>query len=116
MIWMIDANSKGHLPMKIAAGLAVSAVLLLGTVAAPAEAAGSHGGGGHGGGGHGGGGRGHGGGGYRGGGGGWNRGYYAPPVVYGSPYGSPYYGYGSPYYYPPPVVYGPGMGLNIRIR
>jgi hypothetical protein len=110
MTWMIDANSKRYLPTKIAARVAVSAILLLGTFAAPAMAAGGHGGGGHGGGG-----RGHGGGGYRGG-GGWNRGYYAPPVVYGSPYGSPYYGYGSPYYYPPPVVYGPGFGVNIGIR
>jgi hypothetical protein len=43
----------------------------------------------------------------------WNGGYYnAPPVVYGSPYGSTYYG--SPYY-APPVVYGPGL-LNIQIR
>ena len=34
-----------------------------------------------------------------------NSGYYysAPPVVYGSPYGSSYYG--SRYYYTPPVIY-----------
>jgi hypothetical protein len=37
----------------------------------------------------------------------WNGGYYrAPPVVYGSPYGSSYY-------YPPPVVYGPGIGIGL---
>jgi hypothetical protein len=41
----------------------------------------------------------------------WNGGYYhAPPVVYGSPYGSSYYG--SPYYYPPPVIY-PGIGISL---
>ena len=45
---------------------------------------------------------------------GWNGGYYrAPPVVYGSPYASTYYG--APYYQPP-VVYGPPVGLNIQIR
>jgi hypothetical protein len=48
----------------------------------------------------------------------WNGGYRAPPVVYGSPYRSGYYG--SPYNYPPPLVYGPVLGvgvpgLNIRI-
>ena len=45
----------------------------------------------------------------------WNRGYYRPPpVVYGSPYGSSYYGqpyYAPQYNYPPPVVYGPGIGV-----
>jgi hypothetical protein len=41
----------------------------------------------------------------------WNGGYYrAPPVVYGSPYGSSYYG--SRYYYPPPVIY-PGIGISL---
>ena len=36
----------------------------------------------------------------------WNGGYYAaPPVVYG-----PYGGYG---YYPPPVIYGPGIGISV---
>jgi len=43
--------------------------------------------------------------------------YRAPPVVYGSPYGSPYYA--SPYesapYYAPPVVFGfPGINVHIR--
>ena len=39
----------------------------------------------------------------------WNREYYrAPPVVYGSPYYTPYYA--------PPVVYGPGFGLNFNFR
>jgi hypothetical protein len=37
-----------------------------------------------------------------------DRGYYsAPPVVYGAPYGGGYYGS------PPPVVYGPGLNINI---
>lgn len=36
----------------------------------------------------------------------WGGGYYrAPPVVYGSAYGSGYYG--APGYYAPPVDYGP---------
>jgi len=35
---------------------------------------------------------------------GWNNGYQAPPVVYGTPD-----------YYPPPVVYGSGIGININI-
>jgi hypothetical protein len=44
----------------------------------------------------------------------WNGGYYrAPPVVYGSPYGSSYYG---TRYYAPPVVYGGAPGLSINIR
>jgi hypothetical protein len=46
----------------------------------------------------------------------WNGGYYrAPPIVYGSSYGSSYYGspyYGSLYNYPP-VVYGPGIGIGL---
>ncbi len=32
-----------------------------------------------------------------------NRGYVAPPVVYGTPY-----------YYAPPLIYGPGLNINIR--
>jgi hypothetical protein len=41
-----------------------------------------------------------------------NSGYYyhAPPVVYGSPYGSSYYG--SRYYYTPPVIY-PNLSIGI---
>jgi hypothetical protein len=95
-----DTTSKRPLTAKLAAGLAISAMLAVGTLAAPANARTYY---------H-----------Y------YNGGYYrAPPVVYGSPYrgayyGSPYYG-GSPYYYPPPVVYGPGIGislpfLNLQIR
>lgn len=46
---------------------------------------------------------------------GWNGGYYrAPPIIYGSPYGSSYYG--GPRYYPPPVIYAPQPGFSIQIR
>ncbi|HVC56877.1 MAG TPA: hypothetical protein VND95_13030 [Stellaceae bacterium] len=88
----IDTASKRRLSAKLAAGLAISAMLALGTSAVPAHARAYH---------H-----------Y------YNGGYYrAPPVVYGSRYGygyygSPYYG-GSPYYYAPPLVYGPSIGINL---
>ena len=41
-----------------------------------------------------------------------NSGYYyrTPPVVYGSPHGSSYYG--SRYYYTPPVIY-PSINIGI---
>jgi len=73
---------------KLTAGIALSALLALGSFAAPASAEyyqrGYHN---------------------------WNGGYYhAPPVVYGSPYNGGYYG--SPYY-APPVVYGPGIGISL---
>jgi hypothetical protein len=85
----IHTTSKHRLPVKLGAGIAISAMLVLGALAAPASADwdGHH-----------------------------NNGYYhggyyrAPPVVYGSPYGNGYYG--SPYY-APPVVYGPGVGINL---
>jgi|SRR5579862_631677 len=84
-----DTSPKRRLSAKLAAGLAISAMLALGTYAAPASAEWHHRG-------------------YN----NWNGGYYqAPPVVYGSPYGSSYYGY-SPYY-SPPVVYGPGIGISL---
>jgi hypothetical protein len=91
--WIIATNSKRHplakMPAKLAAGIAISALLALGTFAAPASAEDGHHRGDH----------------------NWNGGYYrAPPVVYGSPYGNGYYG--SPYY-APPVVYGPGVGINL---
>jgi hypothetical protein len=90
MTWIIDTTSKRRLSAKLAAGIAISALLVFGTFAAPANAR-EHG---------------NGGGGY------YNGGYYyAPPVVYGSYYGSSYYGY-SPYY-APPVVYGPGVGISL---
>jgi hypothetical protein len=85
MTGIIDAKSTGHPSARRAAGLALFSLLMLGTFVASAYAEGHRGG--------------------HGGRGGWGRGYYAPPVVYGSPY-----------YYPPPVVYGPGIGVNIGIR
>jgi len=90
MTWNIDTTSKHPLSAKLAAGIAISAILALGTFAAPANAR-EHGN--------------------------WNGGTYdggyydAPPVVYGSTYGSGYYG-SSPYY-APPVVYGPGVGVSL---
>jgi hypothetical protein len=103
MTCIIEIKSKRRLSAKLVAGLAISTVLVLGTLVAPASAdqhrGGDHRGvehrGGHGYGGHG----------YDGGRGNY---YRAPPVVYGAPY--------SPYGYPPPVVYGPGIGINIGIR
>jgi len=99
MTYIIDTKSKRHLPAKLAAGLAISAFLVLGTFVASANADEHHQGA-----------RGHAGhrhvADYRGGrgyGGGWGGGYYgSPPVVYGAPY-----------YYPPPVVYGPGIGITL---
>jgi hypothetical protein len=100
MAGTIDKNSMQVLLVRLAAGLAISAVLVLATFAsATAQPRGGEGhqyghGGGHD--------RGHGGGG----------GYYRPPpVVYGSPYGNSYYG--SPYPPPPPVVYLPGITIGI---
>jgi len=91
MTHIIDTTPKRCLSAKLGAGIAISALLALGTFAAPASADwnGDHGGYHH----------------------NWNGGYYhAPPVVYGSAYGNGYYG--SPYY-APPVVYGPGIGINL---
>jgi hypothetical protein len=98
MTWIIDTKSKRRLSAKLAAGLVISAMLALGTFAGSASAEerrgeerrGEHREYHH----------------------NWNGGYYrAPPVVYGSRYGSSYYG--SPYYYPPPVVYGPSIGIGL---
>ena len=82
-------NSKRTLPAKLAAGLALSAFLVLGSFVASADAQprrdehrDDRGRGG----------------------GGWAHGggyYVAPPVVYGAPYA----------YAPPPVVYGPAVGV-----
>jgi hypothetical protein len=102
MTWIVATTSKCRLSPKLTAGIAISALLALGNFVGSASAEQAerernrghtdrdyhHN---------------------------WNGGYYrAPPVVYGSPYGSSYYG--SPDYYPPPVIYGPGIGINIRIR
>jgi hypothetical protein len=99
MTHIIDTISTRRQSARFAGGIVISALLALGTFAAPASADwnGDHGNYHH----------------------NWNGGYYrAPPVVYGSPYGNGYYG--SPYY-APPVVYGPGIGIalpgvNIGIR
>jgi hypothetical protein len=95
MTCLIDTKSKRRLPAKLAAGLAISALLVLGAFVASSGAA-EHRGGGD---------RGHAD--YRGGDRGrgsccWGGGYYAaPPVVY------------APYYAPPPVIYGPGIGIAL---
>ena len=99
MTRIIDTKPKRHLSTKLAAGLAISAALLLGTFVASASAGNNNdhhwssnnynynrG--------------------Y-----GWSGNYYvAPPVIYGTPYYAPQY---APSYYPPPVVYGPGVGINL---
>jgi hypothetical protein len=91
LTWNIDTISKRRRSARLAAGLAISALLAVGTFAAPANADWYGNGGRH----H------H----------NWNGGYYnAPPVVYGSPYGSSYYGSS---YYAPPVIYGPGVGISL---
>src|SRR5579862_7704239 len=82
MTRIFDTPIKRRRTATLAGGLAITALVALGTFAAPANAdwdgnrrAYHHN---------------------------WNGGYYrAPPVVYGSPYGGAYYG--SPYYYPPVV-------------
>jgi hypothetical protein len=87
MTCIIDINSKRRLTARLAAGIAISAVLAFGFFAAPANADWNrdhhswHG-----------------------------RHDRAPPVVYGSPYRGGYYG--SPYY-APPVVYGPSVGISL---
>jgi len=91
MTCIINTPSKRRLSAKLAAGVVISAMLGLGTFAAPANADWD----------------GHDRDQYN-----WNGGYYqAPPVVYGSSYGSSYYGYAPAYY--PPVVYGPSVGINL---
>jgi hypothetical protein len=92
MTCMTDSTSQRRLPAKFAAGIVIAAVIALGIFAGSADARAYH---------H-----------Y------YNGGYYrAPPVVYGSRYGSSYYGSryygGSPYYYAPPVVYGPSIGISL---
>lgn len=98
MTRIIDTTSQRGMSAKLVAGLAIAAILALGTFAGSASAE-EHG--------------------HRGYDHHWNGGYYrSPPVVYGSSYGGSYYG--SPYY-APPVIYGPrigvglpGIGINIR--
>ena len=92
MTCIIKTTSKRRLSAKLAAGIAISAVLAFGALTAPASAREHHD--------------------WDRGGGYYSGGYYrAPPVVYGSPYGSSYYGYAPGY--SPPVVYGPGIGISL---
>jgi hypothetical protein len=91
MTWIIDTKSR--LPAKLAAGLAISALLAIGTFALPAEARDAsqqnlpYGYGGYGG------------------------GYYVPPPpAYGWPYGYGYYGPPQGYYGAPQGYYGPPQG------
>ena len=89
MARIMDARSRRRMPAMLTAGIAISALLVFATYAAPASADDHHGGdrGRHDDRGH----------------DGPNRGYYpAPPVVYGTPY-----------YAPPPVVYGPAVGVYL---
>ncbi len=94
MTCIVDTKAKRHLPAMLAAALAISAFLALGTFVASASAEDQHRNDHHGGDHRGDRGRDH---------GNWNGGYYsAPPVVYGGPY-----------YAPPPVVYGPAIGISL---
>ena len=96
MTQFTNTKPTSHWSAKLAAGFGLSALLALGSFAAPANAQY-----------------------YRDGYHNWNGGYYnAPPVVYGSTYYNGYYGappvvYGAPYYAPPPVDYGPGIGIGL---
>ena len=92
MTCIINTKPKRHLSAKLAAGVAITALLVLGTFVAPASAR-DHRGDHRGGYGHGD---------YRR--GGWGGGWGAPPPVV----------YGSPYYAPPPVVYGGGVGVYLQ--
>ena len=90
MTCIIGTNSGHRLSTKVAAGLVISALLVLGTSLASASAEehrDDHRGGDR----H----------------GDWNGGggpgYYAPPPVV----------YAAPYYAPPPVVYGPAIGVYL---
>jgi hypothetical protein len=89
MTHIIDTKSRHRRSATLTAGLVITAMLAVGAFAASASAEDRdyhHG---------------------------YHHGYYrAPPVVYGSPYRSSYYG--APYrYYPPPVVYGSGIGISL---
>jgi hypothetical protein len=96
---IIDTTPGFLISTKLAAGVAIIALLALGTFISPASADGrrddhrgvaTHSDRGD---------RGR---------GGWGGGSYyrAPPVVYGSPYYAPYYA-------PPPVIYGPSVGIAL---
>jgi hypothetical protein len=93
MTRIIDTTSKRRLSAKLGAGIAICAILALGTFAGTASARDRDDGGRHG--------------------GGWGGRYYGgPAVVYGSSYGYGYGYYGAPYY-APPVVYAPEVGISL---
>lgn len=83
MAHIIDTNPKSRVSAGLAAGIAISTLLVLATIFAAPAGADEHRGG------H------------------WdnrgNRGYYPPPPLV----------YGTPYYAPPPVVYGPTVGIAL---
>jgi hypothetical protein len=90
MIRTIDASSKPRSTTALAVGLALSAIIALGSFAGSVRAEERDHDRGHEDRGHD---RDH----------GWTGGYYsAPPVIYGAPG-----------YYPPPVVYGPSVGISV---
>jgi hypothetical protein len=91
MTCTIDAKSKRHLSAKLTAGLAISAIIVLGTFVTSASAEDRR--------------DDHRGGDYRG-----NHGYSGPGPGY---YRAPPVVYGAPAYYPPPVVYGPAIGISM---
>jgi len=97
MTRIIETSVRRHLPARLAAGLAISALLLLGPLAASARADDHNND-------------------HR---GSWDHNndrnnnywggsyYVAPPVYYGPRY------YSQPSYYPPPAVYAPGIGIQL---
>jgi hypothetical protein len=92
MTCIIATTSKRSLSAKLAAGLAIAAILTVGTFSGPADARDSRDYNRH----------------------GYNGGYYrAPPVVYGSRYNNGYYG---SYYHAPPVVFLNLGNIGIGIR
>jgi hypothetical protein len=91
MTLAFDTRPQGHRSATLRAGLGIAVLLAVGALAVPAAAEDHHWADHRGGRGY----------------GGWNGGVYvAPPIVYGSPYYSPYYA-------PPPVVYAPGVGIAV---
>jgi len=92
MTWITDTSSKRRLATKLTAGLAIAAILAVGTFSGSADARDNRDYNRH----------------------GYNGGYYrAPPVVYGSRYNNGYYG---SYYHAPPVVFLNLGGIGIGIR
>lgn len=98
MTRIIDTKPKRYSLATLPAGFAIAAMVIIGILAVPANAQSDHSRREY----H------H----------NWSGGYYrAPPVVYGSTFGSSYHGYyGTPYNYPPPVIYYPPVGFSTIIR